>query len=315
MNTVRQNIQSANYPVVEEVSYTSSKAEFFIFFTISFLLLSVSGVAVFIGISVQSAIGISLILLAMLTFSYVCIFRSTLPESHGEELPDMAPHVEPQMRTIKKQDLPKDYVAMESNSAEESISRRRRKAELLRQQALLDAQRRKELERHLAGEKKEKEKIETCDEDTIREQFIEDPLSNLVETQKQIMDLLDKSQVAFDRLESVFGARLHKNTRNDISNFLLLRRLTDAFRLRLEQIVDTLDLVEKEQRLNLERGFLLAHGPLILASDSISSLSDSSTEIAPIPRDNWDSTLTTLLRQIARKKTFHQALNPEHFRF
>lgn len=314
MNTVRDNIGSATYPEVEQVRYTSTKSEFFIFFTIAFMLMTISGVSVFIGISVQSAIGISLILLSMLTFSYVCIFRSTLPESNLEELSEVAPQVEPQMRAIKKQELSKNYVAMASQSPSESMSKRRRKAEMLKQQAALDAQRRQELERHLAGEKPQVVEEEVAEVD-LRAEFREDPLNSLVDTQKQIMDLLDKSQIAFDRLENVFGARLHKNTRNDISNFLLLRRLTDAFRLRLEQIVDTLDLVEKEQRLNLERGFILAHGPLVLASDSISSLSDSSAEIAPIERENWESTLTTLLRQIARKKTFHHALNPEHFRF
>ena len=146
------------------------------------------------------------------------------------------------------------------------------------------------------------------------EDFQMDPIGHLTETQLEIMGLLDKSQSAFERLEDIFGSRLHKNTSSDINNFLLLRKLNDAFNLRLEEIIDTLDTIKKEQKLNLKKGFKLAQGALLIANDSLTSISDSATHVPPIEKKDWDHTLTVLLKKIARKKTFHHALNLSNFR-
>jgi len=158
-----------------------------------------------------------------------------------------------------------------------------------------------------------KELVEEKDTEITIEIFQQDPIGQLTETQLSLMDLLDKSHNAFIKLEEVFGSRLHKNTSSDISNYLLLQRLNDAFKLRLEEIIDTLDTIKKEQKLNAQKGFELAHGSLVLANDTISSLSEASAEILPIEKKDWDQTLEFLLKQITRKKTFHQALSTSRY--
>lgn len=142
------------------------------------------------------------------------------------------------------------------------------------------------------------------------ESFKEDPIRELEETRDFILDLLNKTQSSYGRIEKIFGERMHKNTKTDIQSFLYLKQLNESLSRRLEQVIDLLDVIEKENKLSLMRSFELAHGPLTLPKDSFNTvLTENDKESPSLPREEWEVAIQSTIRKLSRKKTFHYALN------
>jgi uncharacterized membrane protein YciS (DUF1049 family) len=145
---------------------------------------------------------------------------------------------------------------------------------------------------------------------TPLESFKENPIGELEQTRDLIISLLEKTQNSYGRIERIFGERMHKNTKTDIQSFLYLKQLNESLSKRLEQVIDLLDEVEKDNKLSLKKSFELAYGPLSLPQDSFNAvISESSCEVPPLAKEEWEIAIQSTLKKLSRKKTFHHALN------
>lgn len=140
--------------------------------------------------------------------------------------------------------------------------------------------------------------------------FKENPIGELEQTKDLIITLLKKTHDTYNNIERVFGERMHKNTKTDIQSFLYLKHLNESLSRRLEQVVDTLDEVEKQNKLSLKKSFELAYGPLTMLQDSFNAvISEDSSDLPPLPKEQWEQTVNETIKKLARKKTFHHAIH------
>jgi len=142
---------------------------------------------------------------------------------------------------------------------------------------------------------------------TELEIFKESPIEELNKTKDSIIELMQKTQEAIKKIDHIFANRMHKNTKNDIQNFLYLKTLNDALTKRLELVIDTLDEIENKDKVSLKNSFNLAYGPLIIQRDSFNTVNieDKATEL---PKNKWQPSVEKTITSLMRKKTFNSAM-------
>lgn len=254
-------------------------------FELSFIAtLSASGGFLFsalFGLSLISALSIAFILLAVFLsfFIFISLFL-------GRE------KVEKELQNKKRPYTHKEkfeFIAIETNNTNKQVQK-------LQPQPLVKPAEKVEI-------KKEIKK-------SPLEQFKENPIGELEQTRDFIISLLNKTQSSYNRIERIFGERMHKNTKTDIQSFLYLKQLNESLSKRLEQVIDLLDLAERDSKLSLARSFELACGPLSFPKDSFNALmSENNNDSPPLPKDEWEAAVSATLKKLSRKKTFHHAIN------
>ncbi len=137
--------------------------------------------------------------------------------------------------------------------------------------------------------------------------FKENPIEELHKTKDSIIKLVDQTQATIKNIDHAFTNRMHKNTRNDIQNFLYLKTLNDALVKRLELLTDTLDQIELNGKISLKNSFNIAFGPLVIQRDSISDV-NFENKASELPREKWQGSVNKTIKSLMRKRTFHQAM-------
>ncbi len=142
---------------------------------------------------------------------------------------------------------------------------------------------------------------------TELELFKESPIEELNKTKSSIIELMHKTQNTIKMIDHIFTNRMHKNTKNDIQNFLYLKTLHDSLTKRLELVIDTLDEIENKGKISLKNSFNLTYGPLLIKRDSLNTV-NIEDKITELPRSKWQDSVNQTIGSLMRKKTFHHAM-------
>ena len=139
------------------------------------------------------------------------------------------------------------------------------------------------------------------------EVFKESPIRELNKTKESIIKLIEETQATIKNIDHVFTNRMHRNTKNDIQNFLYLKTLNEALVKRLELLTDTLDEIEMNGKISLKNSFNVAFGPLVIKRDSFNDVNFEG-KATELPKEKWEVSVDKTIKSLMRKKTFHHAM-------